>query len=275
MGTEASNSKDFHASSVASFLPEKNMLDNGDIFRSSRKVQELRDTFLDVLPEEIPGLPRRRPNSSTTYSQRFAKVICAAASAAIATGPETAPAVATAAALAIPNAAFDTAAAPADLQLRICRVSLDGDSFYPGCRLHGHSFTHLEAAGVGDEEDEEVLNREGGSRSTPFDHSNCSAQLHNSCACVTYIAEHTKAREEATKVCVQYELLSQEVTVPEKETLLSRMIRLRSTPVAHLAPSEHSNVAYECTTSLVYSIASLLIIIISGERRLEICCNGA
>ena len=34
----------------------------------------------------------------------------------------------------------------------------------------------------------------------PYDHSNCSEQLHKSCACVNFIAEHTKAREEATKV---------------------------------------------------------------------------
>ena len=34
----------------------------------------------------------------------------------------------------------------------------------------------------------------------PYDHSNCSDQLHKSCACVNFIAEHTKAREEATKV---------------------------------------------------------------------------
>ena len=34
----------------------------------------------------------------------------------------------------------------------------------------------------------------------PYDHSNCSERMHRSCACVSFIAEHTKAREEATKV---------------------------------------------------------------------------
>ena len=34
----------------------------------------------------------------------------------------------------------------------------------------------------------------------PYDHSNCSDRMHKSCACVSFIAEHTKAREEATKV---------------------------------------------------------------------------
>ena len=34
----------------------------------------------------------------------------------------------------------------------------------------------------------------------PYDHSNCSDRMHKSCACVNFIAEHTKAREEATKV---------------------------------------------------------------------------
>ncbi len=34
----------------------------------------------------------------------------------------------------------------------------------------------------------------------PYDHSNCSLALHKSCACINFIAEHTKAKEEATKV---------------------------------------------------------------------------
>ena len=34
----------------------------------------------------------------------------------------------------------------------------------------------------------------------PYDHSNCSDRMHKSCACVSFIAEHTKAQEEAKKV---------------------------------------------------------------------------
>jgi hypothetical protein len=41
-----------------------------------------------------------------------------------------------------------------------------------------------------------------GSRgNTPeFDHSGCSPALHKSCICVNFIAEHTRAKEIATKV---------------------------------------------------------------------------
>lgn len=103
---------------------------------------------------------------------------------------------------------------------------MDGDLYYPGCKVHGTSIL------LQDEDDAaeaEALNpdglalgghRRGGrghgvpddddcgsprpplspSAMPPYDHSNCSAQLHKSCACVNFIAEHTKAREEATKV---------------------------------------------------------------------------
>ena len=91
------------------------------------------------------------------------------------------------------------------------RLSLDGDIYYPGCKVHGTSIL------LQDEEDEtDALNplaldaQSSGcssprppispSQMPPYDHSNCSAQLHKSCACVNFIAEHTKAREEATKV---------------------------------------------------------------------------
>jgi hypothetical protein len=43
-----------------------------------------------------------------------------------------------------------------------------------------------------------------GSRgNTPeFDHSGCSPALHKSCICVNFIAEHTRAKEIATKVLI-------------------------------------------------------------------------
>ena len=100
------------------------------------------------------------------------------------------------------------------------RLSLDGDMYYPGCKLHGHG-------GDLDSDEAAALNPSGhvglamdgggggGDRSStcssplppmsasavpPYDHSNCSEQLHKACACVNFIAEHTKAKEEATKV---------------------------------------------------------------------------
>ena len=108
--------------------------------------------------------------------------------------------------------------------------------FYPDCKVHGRNSVMLEDPDDEDEEDVDNLSERdalnpaaaavaaapnggggGGGRSPlgypgspgpppppiaapPYDHSNCSDQLHKSCACVNFIAEHTKAREEATKV---------------------------------------------------------------------------
>lgn len=89
------------------------------------------------------------------------------------------------------------------------RLSEDEDDLYQSdCRVHGASLLH--------EEEREALNPvavdghlSGGSSPQPpmgpgdlppYDHSNCSTQLHKACACVNFIAEHTKAKEEATKV---------------------------------------------------------------------------
>ena len=33
-----------------------------------------------------------------------------------------------------------------------------------------------------------------------FDHSQCSTTMHRTCVCVNFIAEHTRAKEDATKV---------------------------------------------------------------------------
>ena len=56
--------------------------------------------------------------------------------------------------------------------------------------------------GLDDEDDSRSQSPEPpGPPAPPYDHSNCSNHLHKSCACVNFIAEHTKVREEATKVC--------------------------------------------------------------------------
>jgi hypothetical protein len=106
--------------------------------------------------------------------------------------------------------------------------------FYPGCKVHGRTSGMHGGLDDDEEEDEENLSERdalnpvsveaaqplnggfgyaGGGRVLspappapssfyePFDHSNCSEQLHKTCACVNFIAEHTKAREEETKVC--------------------------------------------------------------------------
>ena len=37
----------------------------------------------------------------------------------------------------------------------------------------------------------------------PFDHTRCSPAMHKSCVCVNFIAEHTRAKEDATKVKIR------------------------------------------------------------------------
>ena len=39
----------------------------------------------------------------------------------------------------------------------------------------------------------------------PFDHAGCSPAMHKSCVCVNFIAEHTRAKEDATKVSITEE----------------------------------------------------------------------
>ena len=58
IGTDASVTKEY-----VSPNPRKTVTDNGDIFRSQKETSLL----ADILPEEIPGLPRHRPGN---YSPR-------------------------------------------------------------------------------------------------------------------------------------------------------------------------------------------------------------
>ena len=49
------------------YLAEKSLLqDNGDIF--GKNAEEYRRAFIDRFPEDIPGLPRKRP---CEYSPRY------------------------------------------------------------------------------------------------------------------------------------------------------------------------------------------------------------
>ena len=68
--------------------------------------------------------------------------------------------------------------------------------------------------GLDDEDDSRSNSPEPpGPPAPPYDHSNCSNHLHKSCACVNFIAEHTKVREEATKVNDNFILIHQEFQV--------------------------------------------------------------
>lgn len=41
-----------------------------------------------------------------------------------------------------------------------------------------------------------------------FSHSNCPPEVHKSCLCVRFIAEHTKMLEDSTKVIYIFQLMS-------------------------------------------------------------------
>ena len=89
-----------------------------------------------------------------------------------------------------------------------------------GCKLHGHS---LEVPPESEEDDTKSPHYSGSLPATPlaarspcdrpgdsphsargqtppFDHTRCSPAMHKSCVCVNFIAEHTRAKEDATKV---------------------------------------------------------------------------
>merc|ERR1719471_1010441 len=79
--------------------------------------------------------------------------------------------------------------------------STQSSSRGPPGGLAGHSDGEDDDVDDGDEDDENSILRSGKQPDPPpYDHSNCSNSLHKSCACVSFIAEHTKAREEATKI---------------------------------------------------------------------------
>eukprot|EP00093_Oithona_nana_P005245 05245.XXX_137850_165339_1 [CDS] Oithona nana genome sequencing. len=158
-----------------------------DTAETSTKEQATAFTDQFPIPEEIPGLPRHRPGEySPTYDRRSAA------------------------------------------------SRLGGGIFYQaGCRVHGTSITlpgaassatatmatrrrhHQNHAAVNSATVNAAANHLRSQSvspsplsspvpplgpAPPYDHSNCSDQMHRSCACVSFIAEHTKAREEATKV---------------------------------------------------------------------------
>lgn len=189
------------ASYSAAMAADKSIYDNGDIFGNKTDVyRQATAAFTDQfpIPEDIPGLPRHRPGEySPTYDRRS--------------------------------------------NSRATPTPADGGLFYQaGCRVHGTSIVLpddeegrlLGGAATGPPATSNGGHRAGGlsevSRrrsaaalrsvspsplaspvpplgpAPPYDHSNCSDRMHKSCACVSFIAEHTKAREEATKVLLHF-----------------------------------------------------------------------
>jgi len=194
-------------SQATSYSAEKAIYDNGDIFGNKttdntvyRQTIAFTDQIPIPIPEDIPGLPIHRPGEySPSYDRRSTRGVTTPR------GP----------------------------------TPENGGIFYQGgCRVHGTSIIlpdeesskllgatsngHLGPNGGhrGHQPDNGPVGRRrrpslsasvsssplAGSPvpplgpAPPYDHSNCSDRMHKSCACVSFIAEHTKAREEATKV---------------------------------------------------------------------------
>ena len=98
-----------------------------------------------------------------------------------------------------------------------------GAPFLGGCKLHG---TSLDAPDPDDDDEKQHFHELSPTLDSPlptaspvrsplangsprltsrghtptFDHSRCSSTMHKSCVCVNFIAEHTRAKEDATKV---------------------------------------------------------------------------
>lgn len=185
IGTEGSNAKDY-----PNFAENKIRFENGngDIVsgRGGGNVSghgsghgrvsqwgeggatDLKEALSELLPEEIPGLPRHRPGE---FSPRH--------------------------------------------------YMADGGPFLGGCKLHGTSLDVPDP----DEDEKQHFHDSSSPLDSPlptaspvrsplangsprltsrghtptFDHSRCSSTMHKSCVCVNFIAEHTRAKEDATK----------------------------------------------------------------------------
>lgn len=76
----------------------------------------------------------------------------------------------------------------------------DGGPFGGSCQIHGPvpipqpTPEELPAPGDGEQIKSPVL------RNPAFSHSRCPPEIHKSCFCVRFIAEHTKMLEDSTKV---------------------------------------------------------------------------
>lgn len=82
----------------------------------------------------------------------------------------------------------------------------DGGPFGGSCQIHGpvtmpqSESEDLTVSGEGDIKSP-VL------RNPAFSHSHCPPEIHKSCFCVRFIAEHTKMLEDSTKVLNRYKFL--------------------------------------------------------------------
>lgn len=93
-----------------------------------------------------------------------------------------------------------------------------------------------------------------------FSHSNCPPEIHRSCFCVRFIAEHTKLLEDSTKASTIHRNVRRSFTVSAREGhTRKKKTRIRSV-------FEILNQFTETLSIFTHRIA--------GERGLEVRCNG-
>lgn len=80
----------------------------------------------------------------------------------------------------------------------------DGGPFGGSCQIHGP----VPSAIPPSQSEDMPTDGEGGDIKSPvllrnpaYSHSKCPPEVHKSCFCVRFIAEHTKMLEDSTKVC--------------------------------------------------------------------------
>lgn len=86
----------------------------------------------------------------------------------------------------------------------MCCSLADGGPFGGSCQIHGPVPSSIPPS-----QSEELTAEGGGSadikspvllRNPAYSHSKCPPEVHKSCFCVRFIAEHTKMLEDSTKV---------------------------------------------------------------------------
>jgi nicotinic acetylcholine receptor len=75
---------------------------------------------------------------------------------------------------------------------------IDGGPLSGSCQIHGPAVV-LQSESADELSDS---NKSPVLRNPAFSHSTCPPEVHKSCFCVRFIAEHTRMLEDSTKVCV-------------------------------------------------------------------------
>lgn len=82
--------------------------------------------------------------------------------------------------------------------------SIDSNRFGGSCLVHGSS--EGGGAPLGGASEEDVLSPVP-DPPPGFSHSTCPPEMHKTCFCVRFIAEHTRMLEDSTKVCSSFNIL--------------------------------------------------------------------